>query len=87
MSKLFVNPRAVLFHDYLDKRNNYHTIVCNPNTETYLKINPTGYKILRTIEQNRGLSLTNISDLIGIKEGSVKKFILAMLKENVVFVK
>lgn len=84
---LFINPRAVLFHDYLDKRNGYHTVVCNTKTETYLKVNPSGYKILRAIDENPGISTVEISEITGIKEESIKKFIVRMAKENVVFVK
>lgn len=84
MKSLFVNPKAVLFHDALDKRNKYHTIVCNPKTETYLKINPSGYRILRTIEESPDITVAEISKTIGIKEETIKKFILTMRQENVI---
>ncbi len=87
MNNLLVNPKTVLFHDGLDKRNNFYTIVCNPKTEIYLKVNPLGYKILRTLEENLGVTVVEISKITGIEKETINKFVLAMKKENVIFEK
>lgn len=87
MDKFLVNTRAVLFHDYLDKRNGYNSVVCNPKTETYLKINQTGYKILRIIDEDPGITLNEILNTVKVRKEVIEKFILAMVGQNVVFTK
>jgi hypothetical protein len=80
--KYFVNPLAVLFHPLLDKKNNYETIVFNPQTENIFKINRFGYDILKTIEAHPSISLDYWQN-----EAKINKFIQQMVKENVVFEK
>lgn len=77
--KYFINPLAVLFHPFLDKQNNYQTIVFNSQTGNILKINRFGYDILKTIEAHPGLSLDYWQNRARIIE-----FIRQMVKENVI---
>lgn len=78
-SKYFINPLAVLFHSFLDKQNNYETIVFNPQTENIFKINHFGYDILKAIEENPGITLDYWQN-----EAKITKFINQMVEENVV---
>lgn len=82
-----INSLAVIFHDELDARNGYETIACNWNNETYIKINPSGYKILRIIDEQPGLSLAQIAFKVKQREAAVEKFLEKMAQENIVFVK
>ncbi len=77
--KYFINPLAVIFHPVLDKENNYETIVFNPQTGDTFKINRFGYSVLKTIEDNPGLSLDYWQD-----ETRLAKFVDQMARENVV---
>lgn len=82
-----INPQAILFHDELDARNAYETIACNWVNETYIKINPSAYKILRAIDEHPGLSLAEIAFKVKQRETPVQKFLEQMVKENIVFAK
>ena len=88
MDKSFlINPLAVIFHDELDARNGYETIACNWNNETYIKINPPGYKILRLIDEQPGLSLVQIAFNVNQRQAAVEKFLEKMVQEKIVFAK
>lgn len=83
----FINPKAVLFHEELDSRNGYETIACNWSTEAYIKVNSSAYKILRVIDEQPGLSCTQITDTVKLSENAVERFLEQMIKENIVFAK
>ena len=95
MKKLFVNPLGVIFCPEIDQKNNFQTIVFNPLKEKIIKVNRFGYEILKIVDENRGLYLQNIIQLVSQKRGEtdwqnekkVNKFIDQMIKENVVFEK
>lgn len=80
----FTNLEAVLFSDELDAKNSYETIACNWGNGTYIKINPFGYKILRVIDENPGLSLGKIAFKVRQREETVQRFLEQMVRENVI---
>jgi len=82
-----INPEAILFHDEIDAKNGYETIACNWVSGTYLKINPSAYRILRAIDEQPGLSLAQIAFRVEQSEDSVRKFLEQMIRENIVFAK
>ncbi len=87
LKKYFINPFVVLFHTELDQKNNFTTIVFNPDTERVLKVNSFGYRVLKVIYENPGIKLMEISKLISVKPLKVGKFLETMIKENSVFEK
>ncbi|MBI4058095.1 hypothetical protein HY405_02195 [Candidatus Microgenomates bacterium] len=80
-----INPQAILFHDELDPGNGFETVACNWRNETYLKINLSGYKILRVIDEQPGLSLAQIAFKVKQGETIVLRFLGMMVRENIVF--
>ena len=85
--KFFVNPRAVLLDDKIDKANGWETIVFNQIKQRYIKVNPAGYKILKVIDDNPGLQSSQIAFETKKSEDVVLKFIKQMYDENIVLAK
>lgn len=95
MKKIFINPLGVIFCPEIDQKNNFQTIVFNPLKEKIIKVNRFGYEILKVIDENSGLYLQNIIQLVSQKrnevawqsEKKISEFINQMIKENIVFEK
>ncbi len=83
----FINPKAILFNDELDAKNGHETIACNWPDETYLKINSAAYRVLRVIDEQPGLSLSQIAFATRRPETSIQRFLGQMIKENIVLAK
>jgi len=81
-----LNYFSYLFDDEGDKANNYWTIVFNPVEEKFIRVNPVGYKILKTIEENPSIDFLNLISRLKIKESSLTSFLKEMEKENVLFI-
>ena len=91
--KYCINPLAVIFIPEIDKKNNFTTIVFNPETENILKVKQFGYEILETIDKNPRLNSSQITSIVSQKrqvsewqnESKIVGFIERMVKENIVF--
>ena len=83
---------SVLFCPLIDKANAYKTIVYNANSQKTHKVNGFGYLILEIIENNPGISLTdlvnNYCHTVNKPEwkirNQVESFIKQMTSENIV---
>jgi len=82
--RLFMNQAAVVFDDEIDEANGWETIVCSPVSSNYIRINPAGYKILRAVEEEPGLSLFQVALKAKQDEELTRKFLEQMITENVV---
>ncbi|HBL52128.1 MAG: hypothetical protein A3D24_04105 [Candidatus Blackburnbacteria bacterium RIFCSPHIGHO2_02_FULL_39_13] len=85
--KYFINSLAVLFCPQLDQKNNYKTIVFNSVTEEIIKVNKFGYNILRTIDENPGIGIEEIYQLLKVDVSKIGKFLGTMSKENIIIEK
>lgn len=91
MNRYSINSLAVVFLPIIDKKNNYNTIVFNPKTEELLSVNSFGYDILKTVDENPGITLAEICKLVSQKrnfmerqkEAKIAKFIDLMAEENI----
>lgn len=80
---------SVLFLPKIDPLNDYKTIIFNFSEQKILKINKSGYFILKAISDSPGISLENIYDLAAlnrIKKPEVKIFMDEMIKEKIIYV-
>jgi hypothetical protein len=81
MSSMYLNNLAVLFCPVIDEQNNWETIVMNPMTEEVLKINKTGYFILKQIADSPGISKEALGKM------QYLSFIELMIRENIIIEK
>jgi hypothetical protein len=65
----------------IDEQNRWNTIVFNPKTEELIRINRSGYFILKLIEETPGIEREELGDL------KFYTFIEKMIKENVIIAK
>ena len=84
--KLYINDRACFFDQGMDRFNNYWSVVFNPVKERYIKINPSGYKILKVIEENPSISFFELLSRLQVEENSLKRFLENMVQEKIVLV-
>ncbi|MBI4036634.1 hypothetical protein HY386_02030 [Candidatus Daviesbacteria bacterium] len=61
--KYWLNQYCVFFHPKLDQQNNFNTIVRNPGGD-FIKVNKSGYFILKAINDNPGISLEGVAKQI-----------------------
>ena len=86
-----INHLAVVFHPQLDRLNKCHTIVCNWKNEKVIKITPFGYKILKIIADNPGISSKRIFSLLRNSQDENRnnhltvEFLRVMILENIVY--
>ena len=78
MSRLFINKLAVLFCQRIDEQNGFETIVCNPQTEELLKVNKSGYFLLKTIEDNPGITRQELG------KHAQSTFLEQMIREQII---
>lgn len=86
-SRSFVNPLSVVFNHKQDQENGFETIVRNWETDTLLKINRSGYRILLYIDNFPGSTIAQVSFGAKCRESLVCKFIERMVEEKIVLAK
>lgn len=84
--KFFINSTATFFDDKIDKANRWETIVFDPVSLNYIRINPTGYKILRIIDENPGINFFELVFKTKKSEKTLQEFLETVIGENIVFV-
>ncbi|OGM19271.1 hypothetical protein A2686_04775 [Candidatus Woesebacteria bacterium RIFCSPHIGHO2_01_FULL_38_10] len=84
MDSFFINPLAIVFLPQIDKKNNYKTIACDWQKEEFVKVNSAAYKILYTIKENSGITISKLARLLQKDELRLGKFLGEMEKKNIV---
>ena len=56
-------------------------------TEEIIKVNKFGYNILRTIDENPGIGIEEIYQLLKVDVSKIGKFLGTMSKENIIIEK
>lgn len=85
MDSFFINPLSIVFLPAIDEKNSYETIACDWNKEEFIKINSLGYRILKAIDDNPGISLLQLSKFLHQDELKLEKFLREMRERHVVF--
>jgi len=83
--RLRVNDSACFFDQELGRANGFWSVVFNPVEERYIRINPSGYKILKIIEESPLITFSELLWRSKIKESALKRFLEKMIDERVVF--
>lgn len=84
MDSFVINPLAIIFLPQIDKKNSYETIACDWQKEEYIKINSAAYRILSTIKENPGITLSGLAGLLKKDEVKLGKFLGEMEKKNII---
>lgn len=58
--QLFVNPLSVCFHEGLDLRNQFHTVICDWRNGEMYEIGPFAYHVLKQIALEPGQSAEHV---------------------------
>ena len=82
--RYFVYPEAVFFDDKIDKKNNWTTIAYNFKKDSYIKIKQPGYKILRLIDENPGVSLPQLIKMSKENKDYIIRFLQKLIDENII---
>lgn len=88
MSPLFfINPLAIVFLPEIDARNGYNIIACNWEKEEFIKINPSGYKILKAIKDNPATTLHQLAKTLELEESKLEIFLNEVVGQHIVISK
>lgn len=86
-----INPLGIIFIPEIDQKNGYKTIAYDVQKDELLKINKSGYFILKIIDDNPGISFDELSEKLklveetkGINFLKVLNFLKKMVAQNIV---